>query len=68
MMMARARTHQPGEEKKMETDPSLAAKEEETRRLESIVLECGKAAKLLLEGSHQHEVQPALVPSRVGLD
>ncbi|ELR23178.1 uncharacterized protein ACA1_012260 [Acanthamoeba castellanii str. Neff] len=36
-------------------DPSLATKEEETRRLENIIYDCGKAAKLLLDGSHQHE-------------
>jgi hypothetical protein len=38
-------------------DPSLATKEEETRRLENIIYDCGKAAKLLLDGSHQHEVR-----------
>jgi hypothetical protein len=41
----------------MEVDPSQATKEDQTRRLENIILESGRAAKLLLDGSHQHEVK-----------
>lgn len=39
----------------METDPSQVTKLEETKRIENIIIDCGKAARLLLEGSQQHE-------------
>ncbi len=46
----------------IEADPSLPTKEEEKKRLESIVSETGRIARTLLEGSHHHEVNDSFFP------
>ena len=38
------------------TDPAVKTKEEQAKRLETLITELGKAMKQLLEGSEEHEV------------